>query len=138
MKLCKECGAEKPLTDFYKHSQMKDGHLNKCIPCVKKRVSIHREKNIEKIRAYDRRRGNRQSQEYVREYRKRYPNKYKAHSMVNGAIRSKKLFKEPCEICGSEHSVAHHDDYLKPLNVSWLCQAHHVQWHAKNGEGKNP
>lgn len=57
MKKCKECGLEKPLDCFYVHSQMKDGHLNKCIECVKSRVLCHRTQNIKKIRAYDRKRG---------------------------------------------------------------------------------
>ncbi len=53
MKVCRQCNVEKPLTEFYKHSRMMDGHLNKCIPCVKSRVQKHREVNLEKIRAYD-------------------------------------------------------------------------------------
>ncbi len=57
MKKCRQCEIEKELRFFYVHSAMKDGHLNKCIECVKDRVSIHRSKNITKIRAYDRKRG---------------------------------------------------------------------------------
>lgn len=135
--MCKTCGDEKDLSEFYKHKGMKDGHLNECISCTKARVLVHRGENLEKIRAYDRARGNRQSPEYIKEWREKYPNKYKANTMVNNAIRDGKLFKESCVECGSVNSVAHHDDYLKPLNVIWYCQAHHLQWHAKNGEGKN-
>lgn len=116
---------------------MKDGHLNKCIPCCQDDAKRHRNDNLEKIRAYDRDRGNRQSYEYVKEYREKYPKKYKAHGVVNSAIRAKKLFSEPC-FCGEKKTVAHHDDYDKPLNVRWMCQAHHKQWHAKNGEALNP
>tara|TARA_R110000824_G_scaffold394382_1_gene594129 strand:+ start:1912 stop:2265 length:354 start_codon:yes stop_codon:yes gene_type:complete len=116
---------------------MKDGHVNKCIECNKNDVADHRLKNLEKIRAYDRSRGNRQDSDYIRDYRERFPNKYKATTMVNNAIRAGKLFMEPCEVCGLESSVGHHDDYLKPLNVRWMCQAHHMQWHASNGEGLN-
>tara|TARA_Y100000590_G_scaffold121972_1_gene139652 strand:- start:80 stop:499 length:420 start_codon:yes stop_codon:yes gene_type:complete len=139
MKKCKDCGIEKDISEYHVHKQMKDGHLNKCKVCVRKRVSDHRAKNIDRIRAYDRKRGNRQDKEYLSNYRKKYPNKHKAHNIVNNALRDKKLFKQPCEICGSELNVhAHHDDYLKPLNVRWLCSAHHSQWHAKNGEALNP
>jgi len=53
MKVCRECGVEKELSAFYKHSAMFDGHLNKCIECVKSRVGKHRELNLDKIRAYD-------------------------------------------------------------------------------------
>jgi hypothetical protein len=138
MKVCFKCKKRLPLFDFYKHKQTKDGYLNKCKRCTRVDVSIHRAANLDKIRAYDRARGNRQGEGYAAEYRERYPNKYKAHNMVNNAVRDGKLFKEPCGSCGiGENIHAHHDDYLKPLNVRWLCSACHSQWHKDNGEGKN-
>lgn len=137
MKTCFKCGVEKPLHEFYRQKGCKDGHLNKCKDCTKKDVAKYREENIERIRLYDRNRGNRQDKGYLKEWRAKYPKKYKAHSIVNYNMRNGNLHKEPCEICGEENSVAHHDDYAKPLNVRWLCQAHHKQWHAENGEGKN-
>lgn len=139
MKQCFKCKEEKDLSEFYKHKQMGDGHLNKCKECTKDDANKYRSENLDKIRAYDRERGNRQSKGYLKEYRAKYPNKYKAHNMVNNATRDGRLFPLPCEECFSTHDLhAHHDDYLKPLNVRWLCSAHHSQWHAKNGEAKNP
>jgi hypothetical protein len=82
-------------------------------------------------------RGNRQSAEYLGAYRASFPAKYKAHNMVNNAIRDKKLLKDNCEVCGDENTHAHHDDYLKPLSVRWLCAMHHRHWHDQNGEAKN-
>lgn len=139
MKKCFKCQEVKPLTEFYRHAQMADGHLNKCKSCAKKDVHHHRHfsDSREKILAYDRSRGNRQKEGYLQEYRLKYPKKYKAHGMVNRAIRAKKLFRMPCEVCGNEKTDAHHDDYDMPLNVRWLCSEHHHQWHATHGEALN-
>ena len=72
---------------------------------------------------------------------KRYwlKNKWKYHveGLVRYAIKTKKLSKKPCEICEKQFAFAHHDDYSKPLEVRWLCNYHHTEYHRKNGEGKN-
>lgn len=34
-KICFKCGVEKPLSDYYKHKKMGDGHLGKCKECTK-------------------------------------------------------------------------------------------------------
>lgn len=45
------------------------------------------------------------------------------------------LIKLPCEVCGAVEKVeAHHDDYMKPLDVRWLCRTHHREHHKNNPE----
>ena len=36
-------------------------------------------------------------------------------------------------MCGASKVESHHEDYMKPLEVKWLCRAHHRALHvAKN------
>lgn len=52
-----------------------------------------------------------------------------AYSELQKAINSGKVKQRPCEVCGSINSVAHHEDYSKPLDVWWLCRKHHKMRH---------
>lgn len=47
VKICKRCEIEKSLDDFYKHSEMSDGHLNICKTC-KRTEAKEREKQLRK------------------------------------------------------------------------------------------
>ena len=152
MKVCNECQVKKPLDGFYKHAAMADGHLNKCIDCVRARIAKHREANLEKIREYDRRRSNQLHRVKAREeyskteagkrtkkramdaYKKRYPMIYASHIVTNNAMRDGKLSQASnCSICKSTEKIeGHHDDYTKPLAVRWLCEQCHKEWHRHN------
>jgi len=133
-KECFKCNAVKPLKDFYKHPKMADGHLNKCKDCAKDDSNKHREANLEKIRAYDRRRGKlahriAKNTEVNRAWRAEDKRRQKAHYAVSKAIRNGRLHVLPCIRCGEIKILAHHEDYDKPLDVMWLCQPCHKQRH---------
>lgn len=149
MKECFKCNIVKPLDEFYKHKAMNDGHLNKCKECTKKDSHKHRDENIEKVRAYDRNRPNKserikkQSKYHntekgklvrfiaTKNYRSKNPERYKANTAVNNAIRDKRLIRPSnCDKCGiSCKPQGHHDDYSKPLDVRWLCVDCHNEFH---------
>lgn len=129
-KRCFKCQQEKPLDEFYKHSQMADGHLNKCIECTKKDMAIYRLQNLEKVRAYDNVRAKqRKRQLHSRLWNIRYPQRYKAHNALNNAVRDGRIKKpNQCEVCGKEGKIhGHHEDYTQPLVVIWLCPECHAQ-----------
>lgn len=138
MKPCFKCNQEKPLDQFYKHPKMADGHVNKCKECNKKDVNLNRVDKLDYYREYDRKRGNRQTSESLREYREKYPGKYRAHTALGNAVRKGLMVPDNCQTCGSSENIhGHHDDYAKPLNVRWLCAACHKAWHLKHGEAPN-
>lgn len=134
MKQCFKCKAVKPLSDFYKHNMMADGHVNKCKECNKNDVTEHRNKNLEKIREYDRARGKESKRvkattEITRAWRAEDSRRSVAHSQVARAIRNGTLVRQPCIRCAEAKTLAHHEDYDHPLVVMWLCQACHKQRH---------
>lgn len=139
MKICFKCNEPKPLSEFYVHSMMADGHLNKCKGCARA-DSSRREKALKqnpewmekerdrsrlkmaKIRAEGR------EKKATRAQRKRcldkhalkYPDRNAARIAVGNAIRAGTLTRKPCRVCGNPTAQAHHEDYSKPLVVDWL------------------
>jgi hypothetical protein len=133
-KECFKCKTIKPLDEFYKHPYMADGHVNKCKECNKKDVTKHREKNIEKLREYDRKRSNLPHRVQLRKdigkrWKKNHPDRKKAQQILRKAVMNGFIKKQLCWVCG-EKAEAHHPDYSSPLDVVWLCSSHHKQAHA--------
>lgn len=147
-KVCFKCNMLKPRGEFYSHPKMADGLLGKCKECARSDIAANRRdpEKGERIRAYDRKRGNRQSPEYRRAYAstlrgrtvisnasKRYPEKRAAHFALNNAVRDGKIAKpKSCQQCGAGGRIhGHHHDYTKPLDVQWLCPPCHGLQHRK-------
>ena len=63
-----------------------------------------------------------------------------AQNVLEQATSTGKIDRQPCERCGATGTMkdgrplvqAHHDDYSKPLEVRWLCQPCHHNWHRYN------
>lgn len=99
--ICSKHGTEKTTR------RRKDGrarHL--CLRCEAERLQRHRE-------------GGRQPED---------PIKKAARKAVENALLRGDLVKKPCERCGSI-AQAHHEDYSKPLDVTWLCPKDHKARH---------
>lgn len=96
----------------------------------------YRARNRKKIRAYKR--------AYNKKWRKKYgyhnellsklgyPEKEKARRIATKAIRDSVLKPLKCRDCKSKNTQAHHPNYLKPLEVIWLCPPCHTAEH-RNG-----
>lgn len=151
MKTCTKCLQRKALKHFYKTAQNKDGYSYKCSDCTKDYFAKYRDKNRGKIRDYESeyfyrnkpkarasmekyrstKRGIDATRRATQKYKSRYPEKIKAKSSVQNAIKTGRLKRKRCEKCRKSPAEAHHDDYSKPLHVRWLCKKHHVEHHKK-------
>ena len=157
-KTCTKCGEEKPLALFYRHKKSKDGLTQSCKSCVNVRVAEYRAtpKGREVKRSSERRRSQTEhgkasararvakysktdagfltrkryfvSKRPTERYRKENPEKYEAHKKVQIALLMGWLTRQPCIKC-DEKADAHHEDYSKPLEIVWLCRAHHKERH---------
>lgn len=160
-KPCICCRKDLPISSYYRHPRMADGHLNKCKECViaYQAVRLAQKLATPEGRMAERERGR---EKYHRLYRPMRPNplrvpakteaertarrraaikrskaratregKTKARSAVARAVRKCELIRLPCERCGKTKSEAHHPDYTKPLEVIWLCRQCHAKEHRK-------
>ena len=64
---------------------------------------------------------------YEQWYKKNMRHKLQAKWKVAYALKTGRLIKGQCELCGGSRVEGHHDDYRKPLQVRWLCHKHHMQ-----------
>lgn len=109
---------------------MGDGHLGKCKPCARRDVRLNRMSKRGQYQAYERERNRRPERRaaklvYERSHRARHPGRARARAALAYAVRTGKVQRLPCRVCGSPRSEAHHRDYRKPLDVDWLCFKHH-------------
>lgn len=160
-KTCFRCKIAKSLTEFYKHRAMADGRLGKCKSCTKRDALAYRLENINRIRAYDRARGltTKHRKKVKAAYKKRTSTKagrkrewekskqYRlaaklaraTYTILWNEIKGGRIKKQPCARCGSKRKIhAHHEDYAKPLDVTWLCIKCHGMRHREINEARRP
>lgn len=136
MKVCRSCGINKGIGEYYAHSEMADGHLNICKECIKRNVRNRRVRFPAKVREYDKRRSTNParilvSRKITKHQRKTVPGYQAAHNAVCRAVRNGRISKpSTCSVCGESGRIeAHHNDYSKPLDVIWLCCECHKRAH---------
>lgn len=70
----------------------------------------------------------------AREYRKTHSAtltppqraKNKVRCKSRHALRKGVLKMEPCVACGDLEVEIHHQDYSRPMDVTWVCKEHHL------------
>jgi hypothetical protein len=137
MKTCTKCGQKKHLSEFYYSRLTADGHVCRCMNCMRKYALEYRKQNIDRIRKYDRDRGMLPHRRIfhnsiAKKYKDRFPNKTNAWNILKEAIRINKINKpNECSMCNKNNIniIGHHKDYDKPLDVIWVCEICHKELH---------
>jgi hypothetical protein len=131
---CANCKIIKPLEDFKTDKRKMFGKGYICRPCDRERArglyyKYHNKRLVVQRRYYQENKG--KWGEKMLLSMGKYPEKFKARTIFRNAILRGEIKKLPCEVCGSNKAQGHHPDYSKPLEVIWLCQAHHSAIHRK-------
>jgi len=138
-KTCLKCGEDKCVKLFSKDKHKKDGLQSYCKSCCSIGNKKYRNDNSEKLKSYYKKYANTPSgrakiQDGVDRFNSRFPRQEKAKAKINHLIERGKLVRPViCEECWAvEKTQAHHRDYLKPLEVTFLCIPCHRAWHKNN------
>ncbi len=64
-----------------------------------------------------------------------YTDSFIRRKRASKALQRSGAVPKPCEICYIDHgTIAHHQDYAKPLVVNWLCVSCHRKVHSSVNE----
>lgn len=133
-KTCSKCKRSLSIKRFYREKRGYLGRRGDCIEC-----------NIRKSRAYQKTlkgsiafnagkrrwakspRGKASRKRYVERNRiKMYARGVLRRAVQNGEIKRGKCVVRGCK----KPTHGHHEDYTKPLDVIWMCERHHKDYHA--------
>jgi len=144
-KKCNTCGGIKDVSKFFKDRSKKDGLITQCKQCKASTNARYKLNNREKILELKRKYYRANPDKYARwnykthtqkeneriEYRRKNPDKYRAHTALNHAVERGGIIKPTvCEGCGKKCRLSgHHEDYMKPLDVIWVCAQCHADIH---------
>ena len=133
-KKCSKCGKfyEANTINFPLNWSGKNGLLTSCRKCKQKYDRIYSRKYRAEHPEWIKK-SNKKHKEIIeksiKEYARKYPERIKATSKLNNAIKAHKIKRMKCFICGQKNTHGHHIDYKKPFEVIWLCPIHHKALH---------
>jgi hypothetical protein len=141
-KKCSGCKKVKPISDFYPHSKMKDGHLNECKFCIIDKTKQYQKTENGKLSQAACKKRYRQSEKgkqatrlECKRRRIRNPEKIRAVKAINHAIRAGKLSPQSayhCRYCREQAEQYHHHLGYAPehwLDIQPVCKICHRKIH---------
>jgi 5-methylcytosine-specific restriction endonuclease McrA len=108
-KICKKCGKEKPLADYYKNIGCKLGRTGVCIECAKDKAVAYRIANKDKV-LDSKRRWRNANREKIKETSKRYYSKNKIKIKVK-FIKYNLIYPEKKKASTKAYSKANPEKY---------------------------
>lgn len=138
--ICRNCKTSKSIDLFYTSNISLKKGLGTCIQCKKEYQLRYALLNKEKIRLRNLARRDRMPPrvrqrkkpiEQIRAYKAANKHKLSCRNTVQKALNRGKLKRLPCQVCGHSKTEAHHNDYAKPYDITWLCRKHHCELHRK-------
>lgn len=123
-KKCFKCGKVLPISEFYKHPQMSDGHLNKCKCCAKEDIRKHYGE-LPKDKDWMERERARGRDKYARlGYGDKYKGRHKSSAIQKNLSRT--LRAKGIDTTGKE---AHHWNYNQLKSVFIMSKSAHRRLH---------
>ena len=146
-KKCSRCGVVRGSEDYGIDRKATTGLTSECKPCRRAEKKAKRLANLEVAHEAERRRANKpeaaakakdwraknidRRRLYSKAQQKRDRVKVRARVALSKAKRSGAVtVPDFCSSCGLAGPVeGHHEDYSKPLEVTWLCTGCHTRLH---------
>lgn len=144
MKFCKQCNAKKPCSDFSINKKNGDGLYTYCKVCARKnnivygqlyrksehgrRVRAKCDKNYSKTS-----KGKITRRNATKIFREKHPDRYLCHTKVGTGLKNGSVTRPyKCDHCERETTLeAHHSNYSKPLDITWVCKNCHLKLHKR-------
>jgi hypothetical protein len=137
-KRCRTCKTELPLLAFARHNGSQDGYRQHCRECLRtgrrQPTRETEEQRTQRKRRQSRKKWQRSHLEALARHQARFPKAAAATRAVQAGIKAGRI--TPAKECQaidctvSGRLEAHHNDYTRPLEVLFVCPAHHRRGHS--------
>jgi len=139
LKLCKKCSCDKPLSEFYRSKQAKDGVRSVCKACDNQRKLVYAEKNAEAIarnKSDYRNKNKEKTLSYLASWKKEYKHKMCAYASQRRAFllgatppwadktKIESIYERAALLNKLNPQIKYEVDHIIPLKNELVCGLH--------------